>query len=1514
MKQDIRLYIAGKEVEFTKDPQILFNYKIDDVTKPTAIKNSYSKGLVLEGTPTNNDIFGNIWNLERMQAYGYEGGVGFNAIKKAPFEIYVNGERYESGYVKLDTITEKNNSVQYNLTLYGGLGELFFNLSFVDGEGDAKKTLADLRYGWDGLYEWENTNFQEKDLDFTINKETVFDAWKTLTGDPDAVYDEDEVDRPNNYLYDDKWEIINFMPAYEGKPSDFGTSKVLINRNEMVDDTIVFDVDGFTTVNGFALGEMEDEELTQNMTKDFRSYLQRPVIRLKSIIDACCDPQNNGGWKLILDEHFFEGNPYYENTWLTLPMLRDNIEGGKTFTQTEATLSEDPRYNRNIQFYDITTDLDDTITEYTNVKLGIGLEFRVDSEPTYDQLYLGYRFTGNVSGIGYRTKKYWADDGLLVQLVAYNATGSVCGVSNVNLLHSGGYAGYSPSMDTYRGGWLYNNNIPYNNVVYRNGCFVKDGSSWLWSENGDTPTALMFSLNTSASFSHLELKTARIGTFTEEYRGSNRNRMSKSVSVSVSRFMTGNGWQVPKVEYNGNLTITEAMQQGKRIDGTYEWFVQSAEFTVNDVDTLFSNTRITKEEMLNTEFTPCDYLTGFAKMFGLYFYRDPSEVADDPTLFPKGVIRLMDRDTYYKQDEIVDLSLLIDKGKDMKITPQIPASKWIQYKVEQVESDAAEDYENVYGSVYGTKRVNTGYNFDAKTKDLLENIPYRGGIEVLEVDKYFNLREGFAEVPTYMLNGFSYTLYKTVDGDLEDNTIEVPVRKVFKQSLNPNGWENADAFSKVQIHKADNEPSEGENMLVFYKGSSWRVEDEWNYYLLTDDLLEMNTLNDGEPCYIYSYSEDSIPTYNYNGQTKQIKVCYKLSSLPMFGRNILGLNNSIVHSLDMGAPQITYVRDTFITNGMSIYDKCWRDFINDMYDVNTRKLTCYVRFTERPNSDMLRRFYWFNNSIWRINAIKDWNISSYDPVNVEFVKVQDIENYKMDSITMTADFEFYLQGLKETEVEKTEYGNTYRWYEIGPEAQNLTAIISNQNADSWSFTDSLSIRYEDNTYDYVEAYEGYMEPASVSGTGDAVKTLIIPQNEAEQYREYAFSLYDGDDNLHTIYIKQAAQAAELPKSITITPSTITGPSEGGVVTAQVYYQNRGTDTISYDYNEGEEYNYFTFSMSAWNGDYATLTIGFDENTSTEPKTGAYLKLESLQDGDVSASVLINQEGKEEEVDYNYELSTYNINAGSEASSFTVNFLNSNMASFNIREDADWITVSTPTTTGFDVAVSSNPLTTSRSATIIVEGIGGDGLKNTKSISVTQEGYSNTSTEYGFELSTTSLKYQYNGGANRIVLTNANIESYTTATSGVWLTVEQVEDYSFVVRAATTTSAFNRTGWVDVTATYGDNTTETKRITVTQYCLVGVVNILSGQELVISSPDAGDYSNSALLEMSNIKSWYYSVDNSDFSIQVENDGLSFFAFADVANTTGATKTATVRGTYIDTNGNTIYKTFTITQYA
>lgn len=316
MRQQINLFIEDREVEFSQPPQILYNYKEKELRNPTIVKNSFSKSIEIEGTPTNNDIFGHIWNLERSQYYGAGGGVTFNPSRRADFKLYVNSELYERGYCKLDNIVKTGNDVKYQISLFGGIGSFLYGLQNRDGDTEAKLSLADL--------DFVDDDYNSLDLDFNITKETVQEAWQQL----DRQIDDK-----------DKWEVINFAVTAEGVPDNFSADRVLFNSNGNFNLFPVSSGDyrtilnGNTAATGYCMLESK-KPLTMDTSFDLRSYLLRPVLSIEAFFRAIRMPQNNGGYDIQLDNHFFYyNNPYYHRAFLTLPRLRElNIERGTSTT------------------------------------------------------------------------------------------------------------------------------------------------------------------------------------------------------------------------------------------------------------------------------------------------------------------------------------------------------------------------------------------------------------------------------------------------------------------------------------------------------------------------------------------------------------------------------------------------------------------------------------------------------------------------------------------------------------------------------------------------------------------------------------------------------------------------------------------------------------------------------------------------------------------------------------------------------------------------------------------------------------------------------------------------------------------------------------------------------------------------------------------------------------------------------------------------------------------------------
>ena len=332
MRRKISLYIADQLVDLDDQSFILFNYQMDDLSNPTIVKNSFSQQITLKGTPANNKIFGGSFRLDRrIGDSGGNSGVDFNASQKTPFVIYNEmSEILQSGYVKLDSVSRVGADIQYKITLYGGLGSFFYALSY--DENGNKRTLADLDY--------LGTSNPDAELDFSITKEAVQEAWRRLQQDQTAS---------------PIWDIINFAPAYNGIPEgNFSPDKALVDPADVgLQDTITQEGVDYTTNNGYALVSLAEAQ-DEWAVKDLRSYLQRPVFSMKAFWDAICNPNNNGGYEVdasVVQDYLRFGK--YADMWMTLPLISSIGTIQQASGDLSLTMSSGPSSGNTIGRFDL---------------------------------------------------------------------------------------------------------------------------------------------------------------------------------------------------------------------------------------------------------------------------------------------------------------------------------------------------------------------------------------------------------------------------------------------------------------------------------------------------------------------------------------------------------------------------------------------------------------------------------------------------------------------------------------------------------------------------------------------------------------------------------------------------------------------------------------------------------------------------------------------------------------------------------------------------------------------------------------------------------------------------------------------------------------------------------------------------------------------------------------------------------------------------------------------------------
>lgn len=502
MKQE--LYINGQKADIKDDSLILFTYQQSDYSDPTSIKNSYTKSVTLPGTKNNCRIFNEIYRFDYIQNADV-----FNPSKRTQFQILSNGTLLEQGYLKLIKITRQGEYREFQISLYGSLGDFMYSLQY-NADGD-KLTMYDI------------VSYDYADLDFDINRETVKEAWDWINGDRSQS---------------SKWGSINFAPCYNGIPEsdNFDPKKIALycaGKGGLFFSPVFIHLysgdtgmDGLPTISGdykpyednngewWSLIEVGDD-MDEWQVGDHRSWMQRPIFSIRFLfrmienyLRDTVDPK----FTMVLDDTWFnDKNPYWNDLWITLPLLYENKEDVKSgdnithktlfentktpyeyltsytksfglwydYDTTTRTVEIKPRY----RFYDSTVkNITDRI-DVSNMKIDpLSFSFRTlkyDWKEGEDSISESYqKKTGDNYGV-YGVDTGWEFDNSSKTVPSNQIMKSAVDVRNKGIYLSTVLLGYDSS--SYPGGWevmpqwmwsddmkyyLYNKNNPEDTKLY----------------------------------------------------------------------------------------------------------------------------------------------------------------------------------------------------------------------------------------------------------------------------------------------------------------------------------------------------------------------------------------------------------------------------------------------------------------------------------------------------------------------------------------------------------------------------------------------------------------------------------------------------------------------------------------------------------------------------------------------------------------------------------------------------------------------------------------------------------------------------------------------------------------------------------------------------------------------------------------------------------------------------------------------------------------------------------------
>lgn len=382
------------------------------------------------------------------------------------------------------------------------------------------------------------------------------------------------------------------------------------------------------------------------------------------------------------------------------------------------------------------------------------------------------------------------------------------------------------------------------------------------------------------------------------------------------------------------------------------------------LDTLRSGTDITKAMLLSTSQTPADYLLGICKAFGLYLVYD--EETDAVTVMPR-------QDFFNTGESAIDITTLVDRTKEINITPFTFCAKWYDLGWGEAAGQFADEYQTIWGLMYGVQRINTGYDFNNDAKDVLESVVYRNAATVLRHSRYWNIITNSADKfqpSPFVDKGNKYTLWNAA-GETKDVEISCPpaASSVWYYNTNYPGYDVAGA-AKLDLSDADNKAVAGEDILVYRDGSA-----TYTGFRLTDDTSAMDNVNNGVPCWLLG--EDASGTL----------------TIPLY-RRYRFTSNAITDTLDFGVPKELDIPNVTYDPTCTLYTRFWKTYISDRYDLNTKVLRCRVRLDGMTvNATLLRRFFYYDGCYWVLNRIINHSRTTWDATECEFVQVQNMNNY-----------------------------------------------------------------------------------------------------------------------------------------------------------------------------------------------------------------------------------------------------------------------------------------------------------------------------------------------------------------------------------------------------------------------------------------------------------------------------------------------------------------------------------------
>ena len=652
-----RLFIENKEIELDESVQFAITKQFEDLSNPTNIINDWSKTVSIPFTATNNEIFGHIYNPDRLIVVGTSDtltGIYFDPLKKLDMRLQYGDNVLMTGYAKMNEIKQSNGKGTYEITLFGQLGKVLQEMSKITFD----TTTNDTKYLIDG----------SKYLEEYINKELVYNSWKS-TGQTQYNLQEkwyyimnpqtgEFVKKPN--LAYKTTDIIGFAPnnAFDNG-FDYKTYQSTTAKFETFISTL--ENTNFEEMTGVSPDSAIPNGLLPREIGEYRSYLQLPFIYWNKFFQMFNKKVTElTGYNIELDDTWFNSsNPYYGNLVMMAVRPYDNqsdevYTNGYYFRILGGTnLRWGSTWNANQDGYlgisTIASEKNETYPLLSGDTFTVTTNEKVWLSPIKFVMQVPASFAnGKRQSIKWKTGKT-----LQIRKDIINA--------DTNATIDSTYVFYGPSeKPTYR------------TFIVPEESYEVNGSYNGW----DITLPAQTITKNIGSATHLKVKyTARF-----------------NAAAGDTPWESNGGTYNPK----GNSYLSPKTLP--------DMTAVTVSFPVT------TGTKITFNDLWNNEFNPFSEIVKYCKIFRIAISVDDVNKT----------IKYTRQNTYFNSYKILDWTDKMDFSKDYTIKPVSFENKYVLFNYEKSDLKVQEDYQKRFGYNYGEKILNTNYNFNSETKNLFE--------------------------------------------------------------------------------------------------------------------------------------------------------------------------------------------------------------------------------------------------------------------------------------------------------------------------------------------------------------------------------------------------------------------------------------------------------------------------------------------------------------------------------------------------------------------------------------------------------------------------------------------------------------------------------------------------------------------------------------------------------------------------------------------------------------------------